>query len=69
MDPGADRVMAVPVEDACRLFPDAGLIVINVTDQDAFFSRAMQCPLLEVCVPLLPADVNAMMRGLSSRPM
>jgi hypothetical protein len=63
MDPGADRVMAVPVEDACKLYPQAALIVVNVTDEPAFFSAAMRCPLLEVRVPVPQAGPQAMMRG------
>lgn len=30
LDPGADRVAAIPVDDACRFAPDAQLIVINL---------------------------------------
>jgi predicted acylesterase/phospholipase RssA len=63
IDPGVDRVAAVPVEDACQLFPRAALIAINVTDQAAFFSGAMRCPLLEVRVPLQQEDVQALTRG------
>jgi NTE family protein len=51
LDPGADRAAAVPVEEACQLFPGANLLVINVTGQPSFFSARMTCPLLEVSVP------------------
>jgi predicted acylesterase/phospholipase RssA len=50
LDPGADRAAAVPVEEACRVFPGANLLVINVTGQPSFFSAKMACPLLEVAV-------------------
>jgi NTE family protein len=50
LDPGADRAAAVPVEEACHVFPGANLLVINVTGQPAFFTAKMSCPLLEVAV-------------------
>lgn len=62
IDPGADRVSAVPVEDACRLFPDANLLAINVTGSQPFTSAAMTCPFREVRVSpsrLTPDDVLA----------
>jgi hypothetical protein len=52
IDPGADRVAAVPVEDACRLFPGARLIVSNVTGQAPLFSADMHCPFTEIRVEL-----------------
>lgn len=63
LDPGGDRVAAVPVEDACRLAPGARLIAINLTDQPAFFSASMKCPLLEVPIRLAPGTPKAMVRG------
>jgi len=50
LDPGADRAAAIPVEDACHVFPGANLLVINVTGHPAFFTAQMRCPLLEVAV-------------------
>ena len=50
LDPGADRAAAVPVEEACRVFPGANLLVINVTGQPSFFTSKMTCPVLEVAV-------------------
>jgi NTE family protein len=50
LDPGADRAAATPVEEACRVFPGANLLVINVTGQPSFYSARMNCPLLEVAV-------------------
>lgn len=64
IDPGADRVSATPVEDACRLFPDARLLAVNVTDRPAFYSATMHCPVLEVRVPVGEvADANGVARG------
>jgi NTE family protein len=58
IDPGGDRAAATPVEEACRVFPGANLLVVNVTGQPAFFSSKMTCPLLEVKVQPtgLPAE-------------
>lgn len=58
IDPGADRAAAVPVEEACRLFPGHNLLAINVSGKPAFYSARMSCPLLEVTLPRaeLPAD-------------
>jgi len=51
VDPGVDRVAAVPVDDACRLFPDARLIASNVTGRPTAFTSNMNCPLVEIVVP------------------
>lgn len=48
IDPGADRVSATPVQDACATFPDANLLAINVSGQPIFIDASMKCPLLEV---------------------
>ena len=48
LDPGADRVVAVPVEDACRSFPGSNLLIVNVTGTPAFTSAAMTCPTREI---------------------
>ena len=48
IDPGLDRTVAVPVEDACRLFPGARLIVSNVSGQSIFVSAQMNCPYTEI---------------------
>lgn len=58
LDPGLDRAAAVPVDDACRLFPDARLIAINVTRESAFFSSEMKCPLVEIRVDVGTVDVK-----------
>jgi len=48
LDPGADRVSATPVQDACATFPDANIVAINVSGQPIFTDATMTCPLLEV---------------------
>jgi hypothetical protein len=63
IDPGADRVSATPVEDACRLFPDARLIAVNVTGTPVFHSAAMRCPLLEVRIDVGEVDEESIVRG------
>lgn len=50
MDPGSDRVAATPVQDACRLFPDANLLVVNVSGSAAFYDAAMRCPVREILI-------------------
>lgn len=55
VDPGADRVAATPIEDACALFPGANLLAINVTGQPAFVRGDLPCPVREVRV-----DVGAL---------
>lgn len=52
VDPGADRLAAVPVEDTCKLFPQARLLAINASGQSVVHSEAMKCPLREVRVEL-----------------
>jgi len=48
LDPGMDRMAAIPVADACRLFPGAALLVVNVTDAPAVFDRSIACEVLEI---------------------
>jgi NTE family protein len=62
LDPGADRVAATPIEDACRLYPQARLLVINVTGRPAFTSAAMSCPVTEVRVPAAGVPVEDVLR-------
>lgn len=60
VDPGSDRVAAVPVEDACRLYPRARLLAVNVSGHAVLHSQAMKCPLLSVTVSVDPVADNAM---------
>jgi predicted acylesterase/phospholipase RssA len=62
VDPGADRASMTPVDEACRLFPDANLLAINVTSQPAFYRAEMRCPLREVHVDPGPLDAEAVFR-------
>jgi NTE family protein len=50
IDPGADRVSAVPVHDACKLFPNSLLIAINVTEEEAFYREDLGCEVREIRV-------------------
>ncbi|MBJ6766191.1 patatin-like phospholipase family protein [Myxococcaceae bacterium JPH2] len=57
IDPGADRVSAVPVHDACVLFPGARLIAINVTGEAAFYQPGQGCEVREIRVDVAsPAE-------------
>lgn len=57
IDPGADRVAAIPVDDACRLFPDHNLLVLNASGADVFTGPDLRCPVREarIRVPSLTA--------------
>lgn len=48
LDAGADRMSAIPVEDACKLFPDASLIVVNVAGEPIVTTAGMKCPVREI---------------------
>jgi predicted acylesterase/phospholipase RssA len=50
LDPGVDRVAAIPIDDACRMFPNSRLIAINVTGKAAFVSTHMNCEVVEIDV-------------------
>jgi NTE family protein len=62
VDPGADRASMTPVDEACRLYPDANLLAINVTDEPAFYRAEMRCPLREVRVDPGPLDAEAVFK-------
>lgn len=51
IDPGIDRIAAVPVQLACKTFPDARIIAVNVTGRAAVYTEQMNCPLIEVRIP------------------
>ncbi|MES1158104.1 MAG: patatin-like phospholipase family protein [Haliangium ochraceum] len=63
IDPGSDRVAATPVEDACRLFPDANLLVVNISGTPAFFSAAMRCPTYEIVIDVPAPPPQAFFQG------
>lgn len=56
MDPGGDRMAAVPVEDTCRVFPGHRMIALNVTGHHFVSTGEMQCPVDEVMIDV--GDVN-----------
>ncbi|MDH5414632.1 MAG: patatin-like phospholipase family protein [Flavobacteriaceae bacterium] len=39
LDPGADRIAAVPIEDAVRLFHPTQVIAVNVTGNPVFYTK------------------------------
>lgn len=63
LDPGSDRIAATPVEDACRLFPDANLLVVNVSGTAAIHDAAMVCPTREVMIDLPAPPPEAVFGG------
>lgn len=59
LDPGLDRVSAVPLEDACKLRPDAHFIVSNVTGRPAFVSKDMNCSYEEIMVKVPSVELKS----------
>jgi hypothetical protein len=47
VDPGSDRIAAVPVEDACGLVPGARLIVVNVAGTPSHYRKDLECEVHE----------------------
>jgi predicted acylesterase/phospholipase RssA len=48
IDPGIDRMSAIPVEDACRTFQTERIVAVNVTGDSTYYSRQMTCKVTEV---------------------
>jgi predicted acylesterase/phospholipase RssA len=48
IDPGMDRISAVPVEDAFRAFRPDRIIAVNVTGDQMFHTQAVTCSINEV---------------------
>jgi predicted acylesterase/phospholipase RssA len=63
LDPGADRVASVPVEDAYSTFLPERLVVINVTGEPALYSQRVRAIVDEVLVEACPAQPDPAMRG------
>lgn len=63
IDPGGDRVAATPVQEACRLFPDANLLVINISGAPAFYDAAMRCPIRETTIEVEAPAPEAFFTG------
>lgn len=64
LDPGGDRVAAVPVEDAFAAFRPARLIVINVTGEPALYSKRVTAVVDEVMVDDCVPPAEPAMRGV-----
>lgn len=58
IDPGLDRVAAVPIEQACTSFPERAILAVNVTGEPSFVSTRMRCPAFEIPVSV-PTDLAA----------
>lgn len=54
IDPGVDRAARVPVDDACRLFGPARLLVVNLTDEPV--RAPPECPTTVIAVPRAGTD-------------
>ena len=54
IDPGSDRLAVVPVDDACRLFSDANLLVVNISGERILTTADMHCPVQEIAVQVPP---------------
>jgi len=64
LDPGVDRVAAIPADDACRMFPGSRLIAVNVSGEPIFLSNRMNCPVTEIVVPDLQLDQERVLMGV-----
>lgn len=64
LDPGGDRVAAVPVEDAFTAFHPARLIVINVTGEPALYSKRVAAIVDEVMIDDCEPPADPAMRGV-----
>jgi NTE family protein len=66
VDPGLDRLAAIPIKDTCSLFPRHQILAINVTGIPAEYG-GVDCPVLEVTVDAgIPKNrevVEQIMRG------
>ena len=49
-DPANDPANVTPIHQACRVFPGARLLAINVSGQRSFYRTTMSCSLQEVTV-------------------
>jgi len=58
LDPGSDRLATTPVDEACRLFPDSNLLVVNVSGTPALRGDSARCAIREVMIdtPALPPE-------------
>ncbi len=62
LDPGADRLAAVPTDAACSAHPGARLIVVNVTSEPPRLLAGQTCEVVEVRIRIPPADARGAMQ-------
>jgi NTE family protein len=60
IDPGADRMSAVPIEDAYRTFKPERIIAVNAHDRDSVYTGAVLCPVDEIAVSPGEGDPGAL---------
>lgn len=63
IDPGLDRVAAVPVQIACDLFPHHQMLVSNVTGEDVYVAERMKCPYQNISISESAVDPVSAMTG------
>ena len=63
IDPGADRLAAVPIEDAVHLFHPTKVIAVNVTNTPAFYRRTAGVAVQEIMISVAPSDKAFMGAG------
>ncbi len=51
IDPGADRMAAIPVQDAYNMFNPDRIIVINVTAISPVYTEIVDCEVVEIKIP------------------
>lgn len=51
IDPGVDRIAAVPIEEAYIAFTPDRIVAVNTTGSLAVYSDAVRCPVDEILVP------------------
>ncbi|TVR67995.1 MAG: hypothetical protein EA427_11775 [Spirochaetaceae bacterium] len=64
VDPGSDRMSAVPIEEAFSAFRPDRIIAINATGSPAIYSDRVTCEVEEIRIPVLEAiDLQNALRG------
>jgi len=51
LDPGVDRMAAVPIEDMCRRYPDSQILAVNVTGSAPVYDSQLPCPVKLIEIP------------------
>ncbi len=60
IDPGADRMAAVPIEDAYRTFKPERIIAVNAHGGESVYTGAVLCPVEEIFVSPGEGDPGAL---------